>query len=139
MTAYDVRARARAGRMLNTLSNGGKGLAVTLTREVSSGAYNTSTGTQGTTTTTQTGSGVVLEYSAFRQKGQQNEPGSLIQAGDKQLLLSALNSAGSPLSPAPEPGDRATIGGVAWLITAVAPLAPAGTAILYDCNVRGAA
>lgn len=101
--------------------------------------YNPATGT--TTETgggSQTVSGVKFEYNTFIRSGQRNEPGSLIQAGDKQLLLAATATDGTPLN-APKAGDVATVGGVDFTVTAVAPLDPAGTPVYYECNIRGAA
>jgi hypothetical protein len=39
----------------------------------------------------------VFEYNTFIRSGQRSEPGSLIQAGDKQLLLAATATDGTPL------------------------------------------
>ncbi len=134
--AYDVRARATAARLLGPIAQGGKAQAVTLTHK--SSGYEPATDTATPTAPTQTGSGVVLEYATFIRSGARNEPDSLIQRGDRQLLLSPLNSAGVPLTP-PIAGDTVTLAsGVGYTITAVAPLAPAGTVIYFECNIRGA-
>lgn len=137
MTTYDVRAKATAARMLGLVANGGKGQVVTLTREAA-GVYNPATGAAAITPTTQTGSGVVFEYPiTIRSRGgSRDEPNTLILAGDKQLLLSALNTTGGTIT-RPQAGDRATIAGVVYTITAVGPLSPAGTDVYYECNIRG--
>lgn len=105
------------------------GQAVTLTRIVP-GTYNPATGGMtGASTSTQTGWGAVFEYI------NKNIDGTLIQSGDKQLLLSAINSAGTALT-APIINDTVTIGGVVMTITQIKPLSPAGTTVLFDCNLR---
>lgn len=86
----------------------------------------------------QTVLGVALEYSTFLRQGSRNEPGSLILSGDKQLLLAPKTTTGAPLV-RPAANDQAVVDGVTFTITAVAPLSPAGTPVLFDCNIRGAA
>jgi hypothetical protein len=101
-----------------------KGQAVTLTVSTP-GPYANGAVTL-TETTVQT-TGVVLPLS----RGLKHMPGTDIVAGDQQLLL---------------PGDiaqpsldtKATIGGVDYTVVEVAPLDPGGTALLYDCVIRGA-
>ena len=102
------------------------GQAVTLTPK-GGGTYSTATGTvSGGSGTPVTTTGVVLPLS----RGLKHMPGTDIQAGDQQLLL---------------PGDIAepsldtvaTIGGKDYVIKEVAPLNPGGTALLYDCVIRG--
>ena len=107
-----------------------KGQAVTITRQ-SSGTYDTTTGAAAVTTTTQSGYGAILDYA------DKNIDGTLILSGDKQLLLSAVNSAGTALT-APEVNDTVTDAASAVrTITRIKTLSPAGTTILYDCNLRG--
>ena len=115
--------QATANRMLK-----GKGQSITLTRQTA-GAYNTATGTAAVTTTTQTAYGAVFPYA------DKNIDGVLIQEGDKQLLLSALNSAGTALV-APALNDTVLIDAVTYTITRIKPLSPAGTTVLFDCNIR---
>lgn len=107
----------------------GKGQSLTLTRQTA-GAYDPTTGEAKVKTTTQTGTGAVFDY------GVKNIDGTLIQAGDKKLLLSAFNTAGAALT-APVINDTVTIGGVTYTI--VEPLktvAPGGVTVLYQCNIR---
>ena len=85
----------------------------------------------------ETGSGVVLEYNTFIRSGLKDEAGTLIQAGDRQLLLSPVKADGTPLT-APKPQFTVTIGGRDYTITAVAPLSPGGEVIYFECNIRGA-
>lgn len=132
MTAYDVRAKAQAARTLNTKANGGRGQAVTLTRQT--GSYDTSTGVNTLTTTTQTGSGVEEAYSS------RSIDGALIKVGDKKFLLSPLNSSGADLT-APV-ADETTItlaDASVWTVKRVDPLAPAGTVVMFTLQLRGAA
>jgi hypothetical protein len=107
----------------------GKGQAITLTRQ-SAGTYDPATGTATVTTSTQTGWGAVFDY------GTKQIDGTLIKAGDKQLLLSALNAAGTALT-APELNDTVTIGGVVYtLVQPLKTLSPAGTTVLFEVNLR---
>lgn len=139
MTAYDARARATAARMLAPIAQGGYGQTVTLTH-VSGGVSNPATSqVDGSVTTTQTTSGAVFEYTTFIRSGVRNEPGTLILAGDRQLLMSPYASDGTPLSPAPSVNDTVTLAnGVVFTITAVATLKPAGLPVYFECNIRGA-
>ena len=115
--------QATANRLLK-----GKGQEITLTRQAA-GAYNVATGTAAVTTTTQTAYGAMFEY------GDKNIDGVLIKEGDKQLLLSALNSAGTALV-APQLNDTVTINTVVYTVVRIKPLSPAGTTVLFDCNIR---
>jgi hypothetical protein len=115
--------QATANRLLK-----GKGQEITLTRQAA-GAYNVATGTAAVTTTTQTAYGAMFEY------GDKNIDGVLIKEGDKQLLLSALNSAGTALV-APQLNDTVTINTVVYTVVRIKPLSPAGTTVLFDCTIR---
>jgi hypothetical protein len=115
--------QATANRLLK-----GKGQEITLTRQAA-GAYDPATGTAAVTTTTQTAYGAMFEY------GDKNIDGVLIKEGDKQLLLSALNSAGTALV-APALNDTVTINTVVYTVVRIKPLSPAGTTVLFDCNIR---
>ena len=107
----------------------GKGQSLTLTK-VTAGTYNPATGGMtGGTTSTQLAYGAVFEY------GNKNIDGTLIKVGDKQLLLSAFKTDGTALT-APVVNDTVTIGGIVYTVTQVKSLAPAGTIVLYDCNLR---
>ena len=119
MNFYE-RMQATANRLLKS-----KGQAITITRQTA-GAYDPATGAATVTTTTQSGWGAVFEYAA------KNIDGNLIQAGDKQLLLSAINAAGTALT-APQVNDTVNVGGT---ITQIKTLSPAGTTVMFDCNLR---
>lgn len=121
---FYTKMRATADKILR-----GKGQAITLTRQ-SSGTYAPSTGLATVSTSTQTGYGAVFEYVDH------NIDGTLVKAGDKQLLLSALNSTGTALTTPPIVNDTATIGGAVYTITSVKPLSPAGTTCIFECNLR---
>lgn len=120
--------RLSADRMIEA-----KGQTVTLTRR-SAGAYNTATGKAAITETTQTGKGVILPFAVgIRKRGDSN-----VTQADRQCLLSALNSAGASLT-APVVDDKLTdASGATYVITEVSPLAPDGTAVLYELTVRRA-
>ncbi len=118
------RLQSTANRLLK-----GKGQPVTITSQIV-GVYDPATGSASVSTSIQTGWGAVFEYT------NKNIDGTLILAGDKQLLLSAINSAGALLA-APQVNDTVTIGGQVSTIKQVKPLSPAGTALLFDCNIRG--
>jgi hypothetical protein len=120
---FYAKMQATANRLLK-----GKGQSITLSRQTA-GAYNVSTGTASVTTTTQTAYGAMFEY------GDKNIDGVLIKEGDKQLLLSALNSAGTALV-APALNDTVTINTVVYTVVRIKPLSPAGTTVLFDCNIR---
>lgn len=116
MSVYD-RAAATALRLLTKY-----GQAVTV-KTRTAGAYNTATGSAAVTETTQAGVGAIFDY------GARDIDGTLIQDGDKQVLL-------APLPVAPEIDDTVSIGGAVCTIKGIKTLAPGGTPVLYDLNVR---
>ena len=120
---FYAKMQATANRLLK-----GKGQAITLSRQTA-GAYDPATGTAAVTTTAQTAYGAMFEY------GDKNIDGTLIKEGDKQLLLSAINSAGTALV-APALNDTVTINTVVYTVVRIKPLSPAGTTVLFDCNIR---
>lgn len=120
-----VAQRSTADRMIAA-----KGQSITLTRR-SSGAYDPATGVASNTSTTQTGKGVILPLSPMTKANASN-----VVAGDRQMLLSSLTSAGTALT-APHVDDTVTLAtGEIVSIVSVDPLTPAGLDILYDCIVR---
>jgi hypothetical protein len=122
MTFYSDLA-ADADELLNEF-----GQSVTLTHIVP-GAYDPTTGSVTNTTTTQTGTGVVFDF-GLHQSGAAFTAGSMILSGDKQLLLSTVGII------APVPGDLATVGTDVWTIASIKSTAPAGTAVLHECQLR---
>jgi len=106
-----------------------KGQVVTLTKK-STGSYSTSAGSATVTTSTQSAYAVVFDY------GTKQIDGTLIKAGDKNLLLSPLKTDGTALT-APELNDTVIVGGITYtLVEPLKTLNPGGTVILYDCNMR---
>ena len=105
------------------------GQVVTLTH-VEPGEYVPGEGITNTTTT-QAGTGAVVDWDARQIDG------TLILIGDKRLLLSPLNTVGLVLT-APVLGDTVTdaVGVVYTLVAPLKTVSPAGTAVLYDCNLR---
>jgi len=124
MTFY-TRLQATANRLLK-----GKGQSITLTK-ITAGTYNPATGGfTGAGTSTQTAYGAIFDY------GTKQIDGTLIKAGDKQLLLSAFKTDGAALT-APVLGDTVTIGGVTYtLVEPLKEVNPAGTVVLFDVNLR---
>ena len=124
MTFY-ARLQATANRLLK-----GKGQSLTLTK-ITAGTYNPATGGfTGAGTSTQTAYGTILDY------GAKQIDGTLIKAGDKQLLLSAVKTDGTALT-APVLGDTVTISSVVYtLVEPLKEVNPAGTPVLFDCNLR---
>jgi hypothetical protein len=123
MSLY-TRLRNTANRMLK-----GKGQTITLKKQTP-GAYNVSTGAATVTETTQNAWGAVFDY------GAKQIDGTLITAKDKNLLLSAFTTAGALLT-APVLNDKVVIGGVTYTIKEpLKTIAPGGTTVIYDCNIR---
>ena len=124
MTFY-TRLQATANRLLK-----GKGQSITLTK-ITAGTYNPETGGfTGAGTSTQTAYGAIFDY------GTKQIDGTLIKVGDKQLLLSAFKTDGAALT-APVLGDTVSIGGVVYtLVEPLKEVSPAGTVVMYECNLR---
>lgn len=124
MPDYAKTARAAA------LKIAAAGQVATL-RRVVLGEYDTDTGKPAVLSDTSYTCYVALFDYSLQGSGISNEPGSLIQAGDKQILLPAYG-----LAITPAPGDTLIVGGVTWNIKNVKELNPAGVPILYDLNGR---
>ena len=99
------------------------GQAVTI-RTQTPGEYDPATGTAAITVVDTVGNGCVFDY------GSNAIDGTMIVAGDKQLLLSPVGMS--------EPGvdDLAIVGGISWRIVSVKTTAPAGVAVLFECQLR---
>ncbi|MDI6742657.1 MAG: hypothetical protein QMD11_07945 [Smithella sp.] len=123
MINFYTNMQATAYRLLK-----GKGQFITISRN-SAGAYDPTLGQAAITITTQTGWGTIFEYQ------NQNIDGTLVLKGDKQLLLSAINAAGTALM-TPQINDTVTIGGIVHTIMQIKPLSPAGITVLFDVNLR---
>lgn len=108
-----------------------KGQTVTLTSRAA-GSYNPATGAASVTTSTQAAKAVLLPKSGLRNQGNAEVP-----AGDVQCLLSAMTTAGAVLT-APQVNDTVTdVNSRVLTVIEVAPLAPDGTAVMYDLTLRG--
>lgn len=123
MTDY-AKTAARADQSLRR-----KGGIVVL-RHVVTGAYDPGQGTAPVTTTDHEGTGVKIAYEA------ENIDGTLIQAGDQQLLLSPLQRNGAPM-PAPTSADLVLFGGASYTVKTVETTAPVDVAVLYTLQLRG--
>jgi hypothetical protein len=101
-----------------------KGQSMTLTKRTS-GTYDPATGAATVTEATYSVTGAVFDFPAAVIDG------TLIQQGDKKVLVSALG-----LSVEPDVDDSLTIGGTAHQIVQVKKLSPAGTTVLWTLQVR---
>lgn len=99
------------------------GQDVTLTRGTA-GTYNPATGKATVSDTTATGKGVVLDYN------QRDIDGTLIRQGDQRVYLSV------DIGVTPQTGDSLTLGGKEWAVITSRTLAPAGTAVIHDVQIR---
>jgi hypothetical protein len=100
------------------------GTSVIMSRTVP-GAYNPATGAPGAgTTTTQTVKAAVLDFP------QSYIDGTLIRAGDRRVLVSAVGTT------APLAGDTFPWKSQALVVVKVKELGPAGVAVLYTLQVR---
>ena len=107
-----------------------KGQAMTLT-QIAAGAYDPDTGTSTPTEAEHPVRGAVFDYSERTIAGSATADGTLIQAGDRKVLLSAQG-----LTVVPAPGWKLTIGAVVWQIVNVKTSDPGGVAVLYTLQVR---
>lgn len=131
MTAYDLRARATASRMLAPVSRGGKGQEVTLHQPAVT-SYDPATDTTTVVTAAQDhiGSGVETKYDA------RSVAAGLVQAGDIKLLLSPVKLDGSEM-PKPEADSwKLTKADGVWTVKLVTPTSPAGNVVMYEIQLR---
>jgi hypothetical protein len=89
------------------------------------GAYNPVTGQSVITVTTQYGNGAIFD------RGSRDIDGQLILQGDKKLLLSQIGITDIRVN------DTVTIGFKDYTVTMVKTLNPAGTNVMFICNLRG--
>lgn len=99
------------------------GQTMTLKR-LTPGAYDPATGTLTNTTTTETATGVELDYTSSEIDG------TVILRGDRKLILSTTGIG------APKVDDTVTIGTTVYTLKNVQPLSPGGTVVIYTCQVR---
>ena len=93
-------------------------------RSYTAGTYDPATGTTTPTTADTTRKGALLDFGA----GQTLERGTLIQGGDKRLLLDPVTAI--------SPQDHFVVGGVEYVIVSIGEINPAGTRVLYDIHLR---
>lgn len=98
-------------------------------RRVTPGVYDPATGAASVTTADQPAIGALFDYDP-RDSGKGFTPETLIQAGDKQCLLSPSGVT------APEPGDFIVDGSDTWTVLNVKSVNPAGTPVLYELQLR---
>lgn len=108
-----------------------KGQTVAITGTIA-GVYDRATATVIGTPYNVTAKAVILPLSPYRQAKDDN-----VQAGDEQMLLSALSSAGAPLTKPPLNSIVTVASGAKYTLVAIDPLHPDGTELLFDCIVRG--
>ena len=87
--------------------------------------YNVDTGTVVSTTTTETTSGVITNYD------KKDIDGSLIQRGDKQLILSPIGITTI------KPDAIVTVSGISYAVISVNETNPAGVSLVYILQIRG--
>lgn len=104
------------------------GQEVTL-RTVTTGDYDPATGSASSSSVDSTGTGAEFDF-GLHLSGASFTAGTVIVAGDKQLLLSPVGI------PEPQQGSFAIIGSVIWSIAAVKVTGPAGVPVLYELLLR---
>lgn len=98
------------------------GASATLKRQAV-GAYNPATGAAAVTPTSLTTTAAVFDYP------QRYVDGTLVKQGDKQAFMAATYM--------PAQGDVLAWQGVDYQVIAVKAVSPAGTPVLYECQIRG--
>jgi hypothetical protein len=93
-------------------------------RKITQGVYDPATGANTITYTDTTRKAVMLDFG----KGMTQVNGTLIQQGDKQLLVDADADI--------EMQHKFIVGNIEWSIVSIGKVAPAGVAVLYDLHVR---
>lgn len=93
-------------------------------RSYTAGSYDTATGTAVPATADSTRKGVALDFAA----GQSLVRGTLVQSGDKRLLVDAVAAINMQ--------DHFIVNGVEYVIISIGEINPAGTVVLYDLHVR---
>lgn len=97
-------------------------------KSITPGAYDTDTGESAPTETDATANAVLLDYS---NNGMTNAENSLIQVGDKKMLVAAQ---GLPF--VIKAGDLCVSGAEQWRVINVQALKPADITVLYELQVR---
>lgn len=117
----------KALAMINRAKMRGRASVVTLTRPGSEGEYNPRTGEYegGSDPVTYTTYGVKIGYE------QTDIDGTLVQRGDQQVYVPALNFT------RPATNDQINVGGVTVTALSVEVVAPGDTDVLYVIQARG--
>ena len=119
MSFYDSLA-ATADRMIERYGS------VAVLNRVVPGAYDETTGaTAAATTTVYTGRGAVFGYS------QREINGTDVRAGDQRVMLAPTDMV------LPQTNDTLTINGTTWAVVSARQVAPGGTSVYYEAQVRG--
>jgi hypothetical protein len=108
-----------------------KGQLITITRTIK-GAY--VAGRVTSTTSTEGAWGIETDLTS-RDYGVTVAPGTLIQAGDRKLMMSVFADDGSPLVQ-PSVGDVVTLGVQTYTVKFTDRTSPAGIPIMYQLVVR---
>lgn len=125
MSAFYDRMAATALRLIERF-----GLTATLS-EVTPGEYDPVTGVEtGGATLTQTGQLILLDYTA-QEAGIINAAGSLVQQGDKKIMLAAKGLEWPPTMTTTVLAD-----GLTWTIINIKSTNPAGTPLAYELHGR---
>lgn len=93
-------------------------------KSFTAGTYDPATGSVTPTTADTMRKGALFDFGA----GQTLERGTLIQGGDKHLLVDATAQVALQ--------DHFIVGGVEYVIVSIGEIAPAGTVVLYDLHLR---
>lgn len=125
MSAFYDRMAATALRLIERF-----GLTATLS-EVTPGEYDPVTGVEtGGATLTQTGQLILLDYTT-QEAGIINAAGSLVQQGDKKIMLAAKGLEWPPTMTTTVLAD-----GLTWTIINIKSTNPAGTPLVYELHGR---
>lgn len=124
MTFNYAKSAATAQKLL---ANFGKDVTV---RRQTAGAYDPATSSATITNVDVIAKGALFDYSRM-QYGQNTAVGTLIQTGDKRLLLSPLNFTSDPVAT-----DLIIADGFTWTIIDIKILRPAGVTVMYDIQIR---
>lgn len=125
MSAFYDRMAATALRLIERF-----GLTATLS-EVTPGEYDPVTGVEtGGANLTQTGQLILLDYTV-QEAGIINASGSLVQQGDKKIMLAAKGLEWPPTMTTTVLAD-----GLTWTIINIKSTNPAGTPLVYELHGR---
>lgn len=114
----------RVVAMFDRLRKQGRARTVRL-RRVTAGEYDPATGKVVQTEVDHEAIGVFLDYA------QRDIDGTLIRVGDRRVLM-------APDAPRPLTGDAVAVDDQVLCVVAVRVTEPAGVAVLYELQVRGA-